>query len=93
MNNMMDLTKNPRSCIKIAPLMKGLGILVAVVGMLGILLGVYQLVFASIPLGERRLTISLFLDHIGLFLMGCFLFPVSSVRNNTKISKNQLVSF
>ena len=74
MKDTVDLTKSEQAYVKRAPLMKVLGILVAVVGMLGILLGVYQLVLASIPLGERRLTISLFLDHIGLFLMGCFLY-------------------
>jgi len=74
MNNMIEFTKGQLFFLKYVSLMKIFSIYVAVIGLLGISLNLFLLFSGTIHPVKQRLTISVVLYCVGLFLMGYLLY-------------------
>jgi len=68
------LSKNQQSCVEQIVSRKLFSIFIFIVGIFGILTGIYSLFFNSLPPGERSLNMTLIGYSIGFVFMGYFLY-------------------
>ena len=78
MNNSGNFTKNQRSCIKNLRILKVYSAFIAIMGIVGILIGIYSMFFGTIPPGQK-LTIYLMVTCMVILFMGCLLYQAYAI--------------